>query len=157
MIRRPPRSTLFPYTTLFRSAGVARRRRGAHRGLRPEAPSPRWGSATRRARQGGRRRPARVFSPSGVLLLPPSAEGRYGASQSRTSAGSCQSQSRTFWGEFVEEGVTTNWWRKGNHVPGAQRDPLAARPSVLKRLLVVPRGSIHSRNIEMARTRGATT
>src|SRR3712207_8427046 len=30
MIRRPPRSTLFPYTTLFRSAGasgVARRRR----------------------------------------------------------------------------------------------------------------------------------
>src|SRR5258708_26980324 len=24
MIRRPPRSTLFPYTTLFRSAGVAR-------------------------------------------------------------------------------------------------------------------------------------
>src|SRR5438067_7740754 len=26
MIRRPPRSTLFPYTTLFRSAGGARRR-----------------------------------------------------------------------------------------------------------------------------------
>src|SRR2546426_7500729 len=25
MIRRPPRSTLFPYTTLFRSAGVAER------------------------------------------------------------------------------------------------------------------------------------
>src|SRR2546430_6943191 len=24
MIRRPPRSTLFPYTTLFRSAGVSR-------------------------------------------------------------------------------------------------------------------------------------
>src|SRR2546427_7530962 len=30
MIRRPPRSTLFPYTTLFRSPGaVCRRRRGA--------------------------------------------------------------------------------------------------------------------------------
>src|SRR5947207_8341984 len=28
MIRRPPRSTLFPYTTLFRS-GAATRRRGA--------------------------------------------------------------------------------------------------------------------------------
>src|SRR2546427_4607804 len=28
MIRRPPRSTLFPYTTLFRSGVVARR--GAH-------------------------------------------------------------------------------------------------------------------------------
>src|SRR5258705_10084584 len=26
MIRRPPRSTLFPYTTLFRSRGVRRRR-----------------------------------------------------------------------------------------------------------------------------------
>src|SRR2546427_7622361 len=25
MIRRPPRSTLFPYTTLFRSPGVARK------------------------------------------------------------------------------------------------------------------------------------
>src|SRR2546422_3875806 len=29
MIRRPPRSTLFPYTTLFRS-GEYRSRRGAH-------------------------------------------------------------------------------------------------------------------------------
>src|SRR3712207_8794093 len=32
MIRRPPRSTLFPYTTLFRSAGDARLlRRARHR------------------------------------------------------------------------------------------------------------------------------
>src|SRR5258705_8471768 len=31
MIRRPPRSTLFPYTTLFRS-----HRRGGARGVRPE-------------------------------------------------------------------------------------------------------------------------
>src|SRR5215208_7388636 len=35
MIRRPPRSTLFPYTTLFRSAGPPRR--GAR--FRPPAPS----------------------------------------------------------------------------------------------------------------------
>src|SRR5687768_18189883 len=28
MIRRPPRSTLFPYTTLFRSGSVERERRG---------------------------------------------------------------------------------------------------------------------------------
>src|SRR2546422_5279128 len=36
MIRRPPRSTLFPYTTLFRSPGRARRRDEAFddRGLR---------------------------------------------------------------------------------------------------------------------------
>src|SRR5260370_40875405 len=33
MIRRPPRSTLFPYTTLFRSLGLDRQ------GLWPEAPS----------------------------------------------------------------------------------------------------------------------
>src|SRR3712207_7160835 len=37
MIRRPPRSTLFPYTTLFRSAGPGRRRRRRplHRGPGP--------------------------------------------------------------------------------------------------------------------------
>src|SRR3712207_8494107 len=32
MIRRPPRSTLFPYTTLFRSATSARAPRAATRG-----------------------------------------------------------------------------------------------------------------------------
>src|SRR2546427_8596807 len=32
MIRRPPRSTLFPYTTLFRSAAAA-----AHEGMQPLA------------------------------------------------------------------------------------------------------------------------
>src|SRR3712207_7562924 len=32
MIRRPPRSTLFPYTTLFRSVRVADDVRGVHRG-----------------------------------------------------------------------------------------------------------------------------
>src|SRR3712207_8793872 len=31
MIRRPPRSTLFPYTTLFRSTGRHRLNRGGHR------------------------------------------------------------------------------------------------------------------------------
>src|SRR2546422_6620306 len=41
MIRRPPRSTLFPYTTLFRSKGV---RLGA---TLPDAPVPMWGDATR--------------------------------------------------------------------------------------------------------------
>src|SRR5260370_5147716 len=37
MIRRPPRSTLFPYTTLFRSAPGHRQRRGRGRLLRPGA------------------------------------------------------------------------------------------------------------------------
>src|SRR2546426_10681368 len=38
MIRRPPRSTLFPYTTLFRSCRWRRRRRAARVAPR-EAPS----------------------------------------------------------------------------------------------------------------------
>src|SRR5216683_4206384 len=36
MIRRPPRSTLFPYTTLFRSSRVHRRTQAARR--HPRAP-----------------------------------------------------------------------------------------------------------------------
>src|SRR3712207_4041626 len=43
MIRRPPRSTLFPYTTLFRSQREARRRalaRGVLRALPPGAEIP---------------------------------------------------------------------------------------------------------------------
>src|SRR5256885_9831442 len=51
MIRRPPRSTLFPYTTLFRSAPAARphhlRRRHAAppRRLRPDRKSTRLNSS----------------------------------------------------------------------------------------------------------------
>src|SRR2546422_10984144 len=41
MIRRPPRSTLFPYTTLFRSVLVARRRHLVARGqVHPELEAP---------------------------------------------------------------------------------------------------------------------
>src|SRR2546430_12477155 len=46
MIRRPPRSTLFPYTTLFRSQGERHRHRVAdgersdRRGLRTDRPRP---------------------------------------------------------------------------------------------------------------------
>src|SRR5690349_23935573 len=49
MIRRPPRSTLFPYTTLFRSASngpsapAGRRKSCTHRGTRSW---PRWESAS---------------------------------------------------------------------------------------------------------------
>src|SRR5690349_24127496 len=60
MIRRPPRSTLFPYTTLFRSwsvevAGRGSRECGRHR--RGVAPAP-LGRADRvpAVREGGRRR-----------------------------------------------------------------------------------------------------
>src|SRR3712207_7005270 len=40
MIRRPPRSTLFPYTTLFRSIGFRRRARRLAHGERDHAESP---------------------------------------------------------------------------------------------------------------------
>src|SRR5256885_12076756 len=39
MIRRPPRSTLFPYTTLFRSVDVNPRRPGARKAAGQEAPA----------------------------------------------------------------------------------------------------------------------
>src|SRR5436190_17268318 len=45
MIRRPPRSTLFPYTTLFRSLGAARGRSASTR----RRPSSRRRSACRRS------------------------------------------------------------------------------------------------------------
>src|SRR3712207_6860257 len=51
MIRRPPRSTLFPYTTLFRSARAEQARRGGQRGPSadergPEGPARRAGSGS---------------------------------------------------------------------------------------------------------------
>src|SRR2546421_5930535 len=61
MIRRPPRSTLFPYTTLFRSA-------------RP------WG---RRRRDGLARRPRRRADAAGLRRAGPAARGRGGRRRER--------------------------------------------------------------------------
>src|SRR6266496_2774667 len=47
MIRRPPRSTLFPYTTLFRSAGVQRRPAAADRDRPRARPGPADRKSTR--------------------------------------------------------------------------------------------------------------
>src|SRR2546428_4077042 len=55
MIRRPPRSTLFPYTTLFRSQR-GRLRRAAHRA----GPAARGGRHSHRRGGGHRRRAARA-------------------------------------------------------------------------------------------------
>src|SRR3712207_8300743 len=54
MIRRPPRSTLFPYTTLFRSDNGALPGRGCRRAGRRTAP--RTGTPSRRPGSPGRRR-----------------------------------------------------------------------------------------------------
>src|SRR2546427_3365738 len=47
MIRRPPRSTLFPYTTLFRSAGIARYSAGGPLAIRGGASLPLFGGDQR--------------------------------------------------------------------------------------------------------------
>src|SRR2546428_3421435 len=50
MIRRPPRSTLFPYTTLFRSSERPPRRRRMHHGRDPHRRHPADDSLRPRAR-----------------------------------------------------------------------------------------------------------
>src|SRR5437588_978641 len=55
MVRRPPTSTLFPYTTLFRSHGA--RRRGRYFGRRARRGSPDRGGSALNA-SSGRQQPA---------------------------------------------------------------------------------------------------
>src|SRR2546425_11621228 len=79
MIRRPPRSTLFPYTTLFRSIDADRRR---HRLRPPTARPPRDGGvpARRRPLAASGVRPASAgrahVSGAGVVSVAPQALGR---------------------------------------------------------------------------------
>src|SRR3712207_7719314 len=56
MIRRPPRSTLFPYTTLFRSGIQLRDAGGRRRGLDPAARPLQRLERARRARRDARAR-----------------------------------------------------------------------------------------------------
>src|SRR2546430_9500339 len=60
MIRRPPRSTLFPYTTLFRSRGVLGLVARDAGGQGQRAETERGAAAERVAFAGGRVRPAPV-------------------------------------------------------------------------------------------------
>src|SRR3712207_6851380 len=59
MIRRPPRSTLFPYTTLFRSRAPPSRRRRRRRTGRAPRPGPPAGPSAA----------ARAVASAGVRLL----------------------------------------------------------------------------------------
>src|SRR5437899_6253186 len=52
MIRRPPRSTLFPYTTLFRSRNAGWSRRGGAGRDRRSGPRRRWPQSSRSTRCG---------------------------------------------------------------------------------------------------------
>src|SRR5207248_3952865 len=53
MVRRPPRSTLFPYTTLFRSAGKTHRRRARASARNPSRKSRRDFCRSRRTSPSG--------------------------------------------------------------------------------------------------------
>src|SRR3712207_7293277 len=53
MIRRPPRSTLFPYTTLFRSRARRRRRLRRHRAAEEARRQGGWRGAVHRLRARG--------------------------------------------------------------------------------------------------------
>src|SRR2546423_15166105 len=70
MIRRPPRSTLFPYTTLFRSLGrgsAARRRKGVEYATAAErAPALRIADDETIAGQGAHRRVEHQLDASGL-------------------------------------------------------------------------------------------
>src|SRR5258708_14904780 len=66
MIRRPPRSTLFPYTTLFRSPR-RRREREEGRGRRPRRRLPDAGRAARHRRGGRDRKSTRLNSSHQII------------------------------------------------------------------------------------------
>src|SRR2546430_4082464 len=61
MIRRPPRSTLFPYTTLFRSAG-GRILGGKQHRAAPLSPEPQSLSQSKQREQHGDRKSTRLNS-----------------------------------------------------------------------------------------------
>src|SRR3712207_8425744 len=76
MIRRPPRSTLFPYTTLFRSRGTgvgSGRPVAAARGRSPRGPRP----------AGHARRLERVVDMADLSNVPPRSEEHTSELQSR--------------------------------------------------------------------------
>src|SRR3989449_5464284 len=100
MIRRPPRSTLFPYTTLFRSLGAVGRRvreKAARRGGRPPRAGPgaelggppQVPRGRRRARQAGAAALPRAGRRAGAVhrAQPPRADPRRGGSVRRRAAG----------------------------------------------------------------------
>src|SRR4028118_1922991 len=108
MIRRPPRSTLFPYTTLFRSAAGARSADPLPRGARrlrgrPAAAEPQIGRAVQQECRDRSRMPSSAWKKDGLPALhlgpaPPavfphsstgaarSRRGALGSATSRTSA-----------------------------------------------------------------------
>src|SRR3712207_7198466 len=80
MIRRPPRSTLFPYTTLFRSVGVPAAEDGTGAGVLPHEPEP---AAATREELGGEL--LEVLGGGGERLLERLADPAVGVPEDRKS------------------------------------------------------------------------
>src|SRR2546422_9641721 len=102
MIRRPPRSTLFPYTTLFRSAGRGRRGGGGRRDeldRPPTLPRPARRSACGRA---GRHVPHPALRLGGPC--PPVRRGERGAAGAAAAGGPTARGGRTGKGRVGEKG-----------------------------------------------------
>src|SRR5690349_23872980 len=68
MMRRPPRSTLFPYTTLFRSGPRKARPRADAGRVADDPAGPRAGSAGRAPRRGARDRKSTRLNSSHVEI-----------------------------------------------------------------------------------------
>src|SRR2546427_1579477 len=98
MIRRPPRSTLFPYTTLFRSG-------------RP-------GAAADRPRHGAEH-PGRAHSPAHGAAAPGAGGGRiaraHGPHQDRKSTRLNSSHSQISYAVFFLKKKKTKWSNDGDH------------------------------------------
>src|SRR3712207_7272598 len=71
MIRLPPRSTLFPYTTLFRSPGRLRRPTPRARAVRGGRPCRSESAAERRARRRPKAPCSRAAARRGARAAPP--------------------------------------------------------------------------------------
>src|SRR3712207_8143552 len=83
MIRRPPRSTLFPYTTLFRSRPLSQGKdTAALLAGRPAEPRARPPVGSRAAHRNGPR-PSRQVAPRGARLAPHRSEEHTSELQSR--------------------------------------------------------------------------
>src|SRR2546425_485223 len=95
MIRRPPRSTLFPYTTLFRSLRVRRTTGGERAGREPGRQVPRHGGPGRGRRRGGLREGA-VGRPAPARARVPGAQcpGRGYRDHDRGDPGEARADSR---------------------------------------------------------------
>src|SRR2546426_7821732 len=69
MIRRPPRSTLFPYTTLFRSTSQSASKPSAPRNFLPERFPPSWtGARTSRKEENARDRKSTRLNSSHLVI-----------------------------------------------------------------------------------------